>query len=351
MSSAHSAPPSKWLLRERLRPWIPYILYGATSLAFVLAITFWKDDVFRNLDELSHWLRDEGESGYLLLGAMIFVTCIPPLPLYSTLQVLSGYTFGAWVGGIVSYVSALLGALFVFGVSRLYFRRTITRCLSHTKSFRRVVRAIARRPSLLFLVRLAPYPYNMLNALLAGAPTLTFRTYASCTALSLFKVWIHTTIGASIHSFAAYHVHKPKAGEDDPDSAPELKNGDDDSDFLSQATTIGGLVLCIAIAVYLSFVARRAVNEELDDDADDNMEEMEEGNATRARPPTIIERLHARERERERARERRLGNDEETAAFLSSNGEGSSSSQSLDSEEQEMSERNIIRLASPAPRS
>ena len=76
MSSAHSAPPSKWLLRERLRPWIPYILYGATSLGFVLAITFWKDDVFRNLDELSHWLRDEGESGYLLLGAMIFVTCI-----------------------------------------------------------------------------------------------------------------------------------------------------------------------------------------------------------------------------------------------------------------------------------
>lgn len=76
MSSAHSAPPSKWLLRERLRPWIPYILYGATSLGFVLAITFWKDDVFRNLDELSHWLRDEGESGYLLLGAMIFMTCI-----------------------------------------------------------------------------------------------------------------------------------------------------------------------------------------------------------------------------------------------------------------------------------
>lgn len=76
MPSAHANPPSKWLLRERLRPWIPYILYGASSLGFVLAITFWKDDVFRNLDELSHWLRDEGESGYLILGAMIFMTCI-----------------------------------------------------------------------------------------------------------------------------------------------------------------------------------------------------------------------------------------------------------------------------------
>lgn len=57
---------------------------------------------------------------------------LAPLPLYSTLQVLSGYTFGAWVGGIVSYVSAFLGALFVFGMSRLYFHRTIKRCLSHT---------------------------------------------------------------------------------------------------------------------------------------------------------------------------------------------------------------------------
>ncbi len=134
-------------------------------------------------------------------------------------------------------------------------------------------------------------------------------------------------------------MHKPK-GEDDTSTSPELKDGDDGSDMLSQAMTIGGLVLCIAIAVYLSFVARRAVNEELDDDADDNMEEMEEGNVTRMRPPTIIERLHSRERERERARERRLGNDEERAAFLSSSGEGSSSSQSLDSEEQEMEERN-----------
>ncbi len=76
MPSPHSSPPSKLLLRERLRPWIPYILYGATSLGFVLAITFWKDDVFRNLDDLSHSLRDQGDTGYLLLGAMIFVTCI-----------------------------------------------------------------------------------------------------------------------------------------------------------------------------------------------------------------------------------------------------------------------------------
>lgn len=226
------------------------------------------------LDELSRWLKADEYVGYAAIFMLIFLTtfresphlrfddliCLPrgcpaPVPLYSTLVVLSGYTFGTWTGLVISYAASLAGALTVFLLSRAFFRECISRWLSCTLTIKRVVRAIEKRPKLLFLIRLAPYPYNVMNCLLAASPTLTLRTYTVCTALSLFKLIIHTSIGASIRSFAQYHVVKP--GQAD---VPAEEN------MLGHYSTVVGIALCVAIFVYLSYVARRAVDDELEDD-------------------------------------------------------------------------------------
>ena len=190
-----------------------------------------------------------------------------PLPLYSTLIVLSGYTFGAWAGAVLSYWAALTGAFVVFMLSRHLFRGLITRWLSNATSVKRVVRAIEKRPQLLFLIRLAPYPYNVMNCLLGASPTLTLRTYLVCTALSLFKVIIHTTLGSSIHSFARYHapdLSVPNGEQDlsqsDGDAAAEEENP------IGFYAKIIGVVLAIGVFVYISVVARKAINDELGDD-------------------------------------------------------------------------------------
>jgi hypothetical protein len=94
-----------------------------------------------------------------------------------------------------------------------------------------------------------------MNCLLAASPTLTLHTYTVCTALSLVKVIIHTSVGASIHSFRDYHVT-------DPDSVDDESN----ADMLARMWSIIGIVLCLVILIYLSIVARRAVDEELDDE-------------------------------------------------------------------------------------
>lgn len=157
----------------------------------------------------------------------------------------------------------------MYTLCRTCFRETITSWLSRTTSIKRVVRAIEKRPKLLFMVRLAPYPYNVMNALLAASPTLTFKTYTLCTALSLFKVIIHTTIGASIHSFAGYHLHKTPNSSDPPIKGQDPTGGDGDDDegaLLSRISAVVGIVLCVAIIVYLSWVARKAVGDELEDD-------------------------------------------------------------------------------------
>jgi hypothetical protein len=93
-----------------------------------------------------------------------------------------------------------------------------------------------------------------MNCLLAAAPTLTLRTYTICTALSLFKVIIHTTMGASIQSFKDHHIVDPK-------------NGEKHEHTLGELWTVIGIILCIAILIYLSIVARRAVDEELNDES------------------------------------------------------------------------------------
>jgi uncharacterized membrane protein YdjX (TVP38/TMEM64 family) len=224
------------------------------------------------LDDLSSWLKADKTFGYGVLFFLIFITTFPPLPLYSTLIVLSGYTFGAWAGAVLSYWAALTGAFVVFMLSRYLFRGLITRWLSNATSVKRVVRAIEKRPQLLFLIRLAPYPYNVMNCLLGASPTLTLRTYLVCTALSLFKVIIHTTLGSSIHSFARYHV-QPKLPPQDAitDGKPSLSPSDGDASLEEENpfglyAKVTGIVLAVGVFIYISVVARKAISDELSGD-------------------------------------------------------------------------------------
>lgn len=121
-----------------------------TTVGFFLAIAFWRGELFRGkfsiqedsrsmncmhgadstgtaLDKLSHYLAGQGIYGHLTFYALIFITTIPPLPLYSTLIILSGYTFGVWQGFLVSYLASLSGAIAVFVASRKMLRDTIVK--------------------------------------------------------------------------------------------------------------------------------------------------------------------------------------------------------------------------------
>ncbi|KDQ14728.1 hypothetical protein BOTBODRAFT_109818 [Botryobasidium botryosum FD-172 SS1] len=248
-----SYPPLRF--PPSLKPWSPMGAWCITTIGFLCAIAFWKSELFHALDDLSDWLKDQGAQGYAVLGFLIFLTTFPPLPLYSTLIILSGYTYGAVPGAVLSFTAALSGAIVVFILARRYLSSAL--CLSSNSSDAFVssitpaLRAIERRPILLVLVRLAPYPYNVLNALLGARSSISLTRYTLCTAISLLKVIIHTGIGSQIKNF----------------SEKDRAENEDESGW-GKFWTVGGILLCVALFVYISYVARRAVDDELAHDGD-----------------------------------------------------------------------------------
>jgi len=173
---------------------------------------------------------------------------------------LAGYTWGTWTGFLISYSSSLFGAIVVYFISRFFFGSSLVSLLRHMPTFARTVRAVSRNPKLLFLVRLAPYPYNVMNVLLAACPSLRWRTYIGCTGFSLLKVVIHTSIGSGIRSFKSYHG----VGEEGIDG--ELTEDEQRSSDLAKWSTVVGVILCLLLFVYLGHVARKAVDVELEDE-------------------------------------------------------------------------------------
>ncbi|WFD35147.1 hypothetical protein MCUN1_001996 [Malassezia cuniculi] len=237
-----------------LSAYIPLLIWLAVSVCSSATVLVFHNQVFQALDAMSRTLRELGVTGRIVLGLLIFLTTFPPMPLYSTLVVVSGFAFGMWQGFIVSYIAALAGAITVFVLSRSLMRMWMIRLLNQSGGLKRVVHAIEKRPQLLFLVRLAPYPYNLMNTLLASSSTLTLKTYVLCTALPLFKLMVHTALGASIQDFAAFNGADSEEAESASAESPQAAR-------IHRIAGIVGLLLCIGVLIYIAIATQRAVDE------------------------------------------------------------------------------------------
>jgi uncharacterized membrane protein YdjX (TVP38/TMEM64 family) len=83
-------------------------------------------------------LQNLGLTGRLTLGSLIFLTTFPPIPLYSTLIILCGFSFGLLQGFIISYCAALLGAIVVFLLSRSFLKGWMVNLLNKSGGLKRV---------------------------------------------------------------------------------------------------------------------------------------------------------------------------------------------------------------------
>jgi hypothetical protein len=84
-----------------------------------------------------------------------------------------------------------------------------------------------------------------MNVLLASSETLKFSTYFWCTALSLPKLVIHASIGATIRNFAQYHGADPnQVNGGDGVAEEEVQMEEQGRRIKTYAGAIGG-ALCV----------------------------------------------------------------------------------------------------------
>ncbi|CAO3694603.1 unnamed protein product [Rhizopus stolonifer] len=247
----------KYINRKKIVNWAYKwqwaIFLFISSLLGGIVMYSYRREFSQALETLSHKLRDMGFGGYILISLLIFSSAFPPILGYSTYQTLSGYTFGFAIGFPISYTSALLGASACFWLSRTCLKNRVTRLLSNYPNIEAAVKAVEKKGFKLFvLIRLSPYPFNLLN-FLSSASSISFTHYVAGTAISLLKIALHVYVGANLTSFVKHIL-----GEDKEE---DMSEGEMHAERVKLIAVIFGSLLSFGVMAYLYRITKAAIEE------------------------------------------------------------------------------------------
>ncbi|KAI9033829.1 snare associated Golgi protein-domain-containing protein [Phycomyces nitens] len=233
-------------------------VWGFFFFVFIMSsiMYHYRRELLEGLETLSNTVKDMGTSGYLLIAGLIFLSAFPPMLGYGTYQTLSGFTFGFARGFPISYFGALFGAVSCFLISRIWLKDRVRRFMAGYPNLQAVVKAVEKKGFKLFiLIRLSPYPFNMLNMLFA-ATDISLYHFTLGTAITLTKIALHVYIGANLTSFAKHVL-----GEEE-----ELTDEEKRSDMVRYIAAGVGSILAFGVMGYVYVVAKQAVKEASEED-------------------------------------------------------------------------------------
>ncbi|KAF9204256.1 hypothetical protein BGZ49_005487 [Haplosporangium sp. Z 27] len=187
----------------------------------------------------------------------LFLTAFPPLFGYSSLVTMAGYVYGFRFGLFIAYTSALLGSVACFYLCRRWFKVQVRAILAKRQNMKSVVKAVEKRGfKLMVLIRLAPYPFNVMNALLS-ATHIPLSTFTLATAISLLKLVLHVYIGSTLSSLATLPSSPLPSDGDDDNSTPENDNSHGRN--LKILVMIISMLIGIGVGAYVWIVAKREI--------------------------------------------------------------------------------------------
>ena len=128
---------------------------------------------------------------YILIVLLILPT--------SLLSILSGFLYGSYLGSIIVFISASIGASVAFFISKSFFAKKITKFFTRYPKFS-VTEQVVRKGGLklIFLARLSPiFPFGLLNYFY-GLNNVKFRDFA----IGLLGIIPGTFLYCSIGSLA-----------------------------------------------------------------------------------------------------------------------------------------------------
>lgn len=189
-----------------------------------------------------------------ILGPVVFILGYAAATLAfvpgSLLTMAGGAIFGLSKGTLYVFLGATLGTALAFLVSRYVARGAVEKKLEGKPKFEAIDAAVSKSGlKIVFLLRLSPaFPYNLLNYAL-GLTSVRFPDYLLASFGMLPGTFLYVYYGKIIGSLAAVT------------SGTEVDGGAERWAFV-----VIGLVATIAVTTVITKIARRALNEEVDND-------------------------------------------------------------------------------------
>jgi uncharacterized membrane protein YdjX (TVP38/TMEM64 family) len=196
------------------------------------------------VEALSGWVQGLGVWGPVVYG-LIYVMAVVALVPAAALTIAAGALFGLWVGTITVSLASTTGAALAFLIARYLARDAVARRVRRSPKFEAVDRAIGERGwKIVAMLRLSPaVPFNLQNYLYG----LTKIRFWPCVLTS----WVTMLPGTLMY---VYLGHAGRVGLEAASGGRSRGPGE-------WALIVVGLLATVAVTVYVTRLARRAMRE------------------------------------------------------------------------------------------
>ena len=203
---------------------------------------------FHPIDLLRHtlqWIESLGLAGGVAFIALYIVAAVAFLP-GSILTLGAGAVFGVWLGVIYVFVGATLGSIAAFLVGRYLARGWISKKIEKNPNFAAIDQAVTNEGfKIVLLTRLSPlFPFNLLNYAF-GITGVSLKAYALGSIGMLPAIVLYVYIGSLAGDLA-------RIGTEPTEPA------------MQWAMRLIGLMATVAVTVYVTRVAQKALAEKVD---------------------------------------------------------------------------------------
>ena len=221
------------------------VVVGLLAASRVLPLGVW-------LQALLAWVEGLGPIGPLVLGLIYIVATVLFVPGL-LLSMGAGFLFGVVTGTITISIASTLGATAAFLVGRYLARDAIARKIESNARFAAVDKAVGEEGwKIVGLVRLSPiFPFNLINYAF-GLTKVSLRDYFLASWIGMFRGTVMYVYVGSV------------AGD-----LAELVTGTAERSPAQWTLLIVGFAATVAVTVYVTRIARRALNEAIAEKTDE----------------------------------------------------------------------------------
>jgi len=212
-------------------------------------------DIQGALTNALNWINNLGPAAALVFMVIYIVATVLFIPA-SILTLGAGVVFGLIKGSIYVYIAASIGASLAFLVGRYIARGWVEKQIEGNQRFKVIDQAVAEEGmKIVLLTRLSPiFPFNLLNYAY-GLTKVTFRDYVLGTLGILPGTIMFVYVGSLAKNLATL-------GSQDV-AAPS---------GIQWTIRIIGFIATVAVTVYVTKIARKALNQKVETEAQSSVQ-------------------------------------------------------------------------------